>query len=727
MKASVSRRHFLQGATALSASGLVIGLTTSGSLAAMQDQMQDAALTPFIQISPAGQVTAIIKHFECGQGTATGLASLIAEEMNMSLDAVEVAFAPADASRYANLLFGSQGTGGSTSLANSFMQYRTAGAAARQMLLEAAAETWGMAADGLTLADGMITGGGRTAPVSDFVMTAAKRSVPAAPPLKPAADFTVIGNPATSRRDNSGKVTGTAPYAMDIQLDGQVVAVIKRSPRFGGKLTSFDAADAEQVAGFIRAAALPTGAGVVIYAKDTWSAFEARELLNAEWDDSAAETRSSDAIRDELLAAVSAPPEFTARGDLTVTQDRVQAAEKVIEHIFYFPYLAHAPMEPLTCTVEPTEDGVVLHDGCQSPSGAQAAFAAVLSIPAEKVQVNTLYAGGSFGRRATLTGDYHVEAALAFALDGAQRPVKLVWSREDDIHGGAYRPAVAHKVRVGLDKDGQIIGWDHRIAAKPIFKGSVLSQFMVTNGVDHGSVEGAHDTPYTLPGQFVGLTDIATPVTVNWWRSVGHSHTAYVMESMMDEVAAAAGQDPLAFRLAHLKGTGADQRRMRGVLELAAKKAGWGQPTSADVARGIAAHKSFGSYVAEVVETSRSADGQISIDKVTCAVDCGLPVNPDVITAQMESGIGYGIGHIMRDEITFTDGEVDQYNFPDYEPLRIGDISQIDVHIVSSAEAPSGVGEPGTPPAGPALANALAVYGQRVTMLPMTANGVDFG
>ena len=353
-------------------------------------------------------------------------------------------------------------------------------------------------------------------------------------------------------------------------------------------------------------------------------------------------------------------------------------------------------MEPLTCTVVPAEIGVVVHDGCQSP----AAFAAVLSIPAAKVQVNTLYAGGSFGRQATLTGDYHVEAALAFALDGAQRPVKLVWSREDDIHGGAYRPAVAHKVRIGLNNAGQIMGWDHRIAAKPIFKGSVLSQFMVTNGVDHGSVEGAHDTPYDLPGQFVGLTDVATLVTVNWWRSVGHSHTAYVMESMMDEVAAATDQDPLVLRLAHLKGEGADQSRMRGLLELVAEKAGWDQPTGAGVARGIAAHKSFGTYVAEVVETTRSADGLIGIDKVVCAVDCGVPVNPDVIIAQMESGIGYGTGHIMRDEITFTDGEVDQYNFPDYEPLLIGDIGQIDVHMVPSAEAPSGVGEPGTPPAG---------------------------
>lgn len=360
------------------------------------------------------------------------------------------------------------------------------------------------------------------------------------------------------------------------------------------------------------------------------------------------------------------------------------------------------------------------------PSGAQAAFAAVLSMSAEKVQVNTLYAGGSFGRRATLTGDYHVEAALAFALDGAKHPVKLVWSREDDIQGGAYRPAVAHKVRVGLDKTGQITGWDHRVAVKSIFKGSALADFMVKNDVDQSSVEGVHDTPYSLPDQFVGLTDIATPVTVSWWRSVGHSHTAYVMESMMDELAAATGQDPLVFRLAHLKGVGADQRRMRGVLRLVADKAGWNRPAAAGVARGIAAHKSFGSYVAEVVETTRTADGLISIDKVTCAVDCGVPVNPDVITAQMESGIGYGIGHVMRDEITLTDGEVDQYNFPDYQPLRIGDIGQIDVHIVPSDEAPTGVGEPGTPPAGPALANALAVYGRRVTMLPMTANGVDF-
>ena len=396
----------------------------------------------------------------------------------------------------------------------------------------------------------------------------------------------------------------------------------------------------------------------------------------------------------------------------------------MIERDFFFPYLAHAPMEPLTCTIAPTETGVMLYDGCQMPTGAQMALAAVLQIPQENVEVTTLYAGGTFGRRSTQTADYHVEAALAFTLNGGRQPVKLVWSREDDIKGGYYRPAVAHRVRVGLDENGRIVGWDHRVAGKPIFKGGPWDAFVVQNGVDSSSVEGVRDTLYDIPAQYVGLIDDNSPITVNWWRSVGHSHTAYVMETMMD--LAAAGRDPVEYRMSYLNGGTPDQSRLAGVLRLAADRADWNGPLPEGHSRGVAVHKSFGTFVAEVVETSGDADNGIVIEKVTCAVDCGVPVNPDVIKAQMESGIGYGIGHVMRNEITFTDGEVDQFNFPDYEPLRIGDIRTIETHIVPSTEPPTGVGEPGTPPSGPALANAIAVAGPRVTHLPMAANGVSF-
>ena len=724
MTVQLTRRSFLKSASALAGAGLVVGFGTGGTLAAPGGTGE---FTPFVRIAGDGTVTALIKHFECGQGTATGLATLIAEELNLALDRVEVEFAPADARSYGNLFFGGiQGTGGSTAMANSYMQYRTAGAAAREMLTGAAAEAWGVDPAGVTLADGQLSAGANSAPMGDFVAAASARAVPASPRLKDPSAFRVIGNPDTARRDNGPKTDGTAQYAMDLHLDGQIVAVILRSPRFGGTLVSIDDSAARDVPGFIRAAAMPTGTGAVVYAQNTWAAFQSRDALSAEWDFSQADSRSSDRIKADLLAAVNGDAEFDAKGSAAETAQTLDAAAQVIERDFFFPYLAHATMEPLTCTIAPTETGVMLYDGCQMPTGAQMALAAVLQIPQENIEVTTLYAGGTFGRRSTQTADYHVEAALAFALNGGQQPVKLVWSREDDIKGGYYRPAVAHRVRVGLDESGRIAGWDHRVAGKPIFKGGAWDAFLVQNGVDSSSVEGARDTLYDIPAQYVGLTDDRSPISVNWWRSVGHSHTAYVMETMMDLAAAAAGQDPVEYRMSYLSGGSPDQVRLSGVLRLAADRSDWNGPLPDGHSRGVAVHKSFGTFVAEVVEISGDADNGIVIEKVTCAVDCGVAVNPDVIAAQMESGIGYGIGHVMRNEITFTDGEVDQFNFPDYEPLRIGDIRAIETHIMPSTEPPSGVGEPSTPPSGAALANAIAVAGPRVTHLPMVTSGVSF-
>ncbi len=725
MTQTISRRTFLQSTATATAAVLTVGFKSGQTLAAMPDGA--AAFTPFVRIGGDGTITAVIKHFECGQGTTTGLATLIAEELNQPLDRVEVEFAPADASKYANLFFGPfQGTGGSTAMANSYMQYRTAGAAAREMLTSAAAEAWGVDPGSVTLMEGHLISGSKRAPIGDFVAAAAARPVPDAPRLKDPASFTVIGNPDTRRRDSRPKINGTAQYAMDVQLENQVVAVLLRSPRFGGKLVALDDAAAAAIPGFVRAVPLPTETGAVVYARNTWSAFQSRDALNAEWDFSTADNRSSEQIRADLLAMVNTDSEFDAKGTPADAATGLATADQVIEQDFYLPYLAHAPMEPLTCTIAPTATGVILHDGCQSPTGAQAALAAVLQIPPEAVEVRTLYAGGTFGRRSSPAADYHVEAALAFALNGAQQPVKLVWSREDDITGGYYRPAVAHRVRVGLDKDGRIQGWDHRIAGKPIFKGSAFEAVLVQNGVDATSVEGVRDTVYAIPGQYVGLTDDPTPITVNWWRSVGHSHTAYVMESMMDIIAAAVGADPLAYRLSYLADGTPDQNRLAGVLRLAADKAGWATPVPAGRSRGLAAHKSFGSYVAEVVEIAGDAENGVTIERVTSAVDCGTPVNPDVIVAQMQSAIGYGLGHVMRSEIILADGEVSQSNFHDYETLRISDIKAIDTHIVPSTEAPSGIGEPGTPPAGPALANAIAVRGPRIAHLPMSTNGVTF-
>ena len=723
MTLTTTRRGFLK---ATAAAALVIGLSPRGALAAAP--ADGGNFTPFVKIDPDGRVTAIVKHFEMGQGTSTGLPTLIAEELGVDLDEVAVEFAPSDARRYANLAFGSQGTGGSTSMANSYLQYRQAGAAAREMLLGAAAAAWNVDPAELALSGGMIAGAGRSAPLARFVGPAASMPVPAEPRLKSPDAFRLIGNPNTARRDSGPKIDGSALFAMDVQLEGQIVAVVKRSPRFGGRVANVDPSAASGVPGFIRAVTLPTAAGVVVYARNSWAALQAREAVAVEWDFSKAESRGSDEIRSALLAAVNATPEFVAKAGpgMAETARQLAGAAQTVEAEFFLPWLCHAPMEPLTCTIEPTAGGIVLHDGCQAPSGAHQALAAVLELPPEKIRINTLYAGGSFGRRSTTTADYIVEAALTFAMTDRTRPVKLMWSREDDVAGGAYRPAFAHRVRVGLDAGGRIAAWDHRIAGKPVFKGTPWERWLVRNGVDQTSVEGVSDTLYDIPGQFVGLTDFESPITINWWRSVGHSHTAFVMESMMDMAAKAAGRDPVAWRLDHLAGGTGDQRRLAGVLRLAAREAGWDRPAEPGRSRGVAVHKSFGSYVAQVAEISRDDENAVRIERITCAVDCGVAVNPDIVKAQMEGGIGYGLGHVMRNEISFDGGEVVQSNFFDYEPLRISDIGRIDVHIVPSTETPTGVGEPGVPPAGPALANAIAVNGPRVTMLPLAENGVSF-
>lgn len=727
MTINTSRRGFLQGAAAASAV-LLIGVGPNGAIAAGPGN--SAQLNHFVKIGADGSVTAIIKHFEKGQGPATGLSTLIAEEIGVRMDQMSYEFAPSDPTKYNNLAFGPfQGTGGSTAMSNSFMQYRQAGAAAREMLIGAAADAWGVDAASLALEDGVISGGANSAPLGDFVAAASGRDAPSDPKLKDPADFKLIGNPDVRRLDSAIKGNGEAIFGMDLHLPNQMIAMIARPEQRGATVTAFDDTAAQEVRGYIRSATLPNNSGVAVYAENTWAAIQARDALEVDWDMSGAETRGSEEIKAEIMAALEAEPEYNvAKTDLAATTTAIEGAETVVEETFYFPLLAHAPMEPMNCTIEATEEGGIrLHDGAQLPTGPHYALMQIFDLPFEKVEINTLLAGGSFGRRATPDADYQVEAGLAFAMTDRSRPVKLVWSREDDLRGGYYRPAFGHKVRVGLDETGTIVGWEHRIAGQSIMKGTAFEEMMVHDGIDHSSVEGTADSPYQIPGGFFGLTDTEKATSTLWWRSVGHTHTAYVMEVMMDMAAKAAGQDPVAFRLKYLQGSGADQARMAGVLKLAAEKGRWGNP-EAGRSQGIAVHKSFGSYVAEVVEISGNAEDGVKIEKVTCAVDCGLAVNPDIIKAQMEGGIGYGIGHVMRDQITLTGGAVDQFNFPDYEPLRITDIGEIETHIVPSAEPPTGVGEPGTPPAAPALANAIAASDNapRIGFLPMAEHGVVF-
>ncbi len=729
MTATMNRRGFLKSAGALGVA-MVVGFNASGALAASDnaDTGASAEFNPFVKIDADGTVTVIVKHFEMGQGTTTGLTTLVAEEMDLDWASVKVEFAPSH-ENYKNLAFGGQGTGGSTAIANSYMQYRQAGAAARDMLIRAAAEDWGVAPAAISLKGGMLSTSTRVSGIGPFVQAAAKLPPAETPKLKDAKKFTLIGKNKLPRKDSTDKTTGKAMFAMDVKVPNMVYVTILRSPKFGGVLESFEIGEAAAVNGFVDAKALPNMAGVAVYAESTWASIKARKAIKAVWDDSKADSRGTAEMIAEYTAMLDAEPTYdaTKKDDLAAVEEAAKGAAKSVSADFMFPLLAHAPMEPLNCVIEPTEDGgIKLHDGCQFPMITHPTLAAITKIPAEKIEIVTYYAGGSFGRRANTKSDYHVEAALAFVALGGKKAVKLVWTREDDLAGGFYRPMFAQRAHIGIGEDGKISAWGHRSVAQSIFKGGPMEGFVVHDGVDHSSVEGIVDTPYQVP-MSLGLTDYESPMPVLWWRSVGHSQSAYTMEVLMDMAAEAAGKDPVEFRLAHLDESDEDQARFAAVLKLAAEKAGWGGEAEEGKGRGIAVHKSFKTYVAEVVDVSLNDKGAVSIDKITCAVDCGVAVNPDVVRAQMEGGIGYGLGAVMRNEITMKEGIVEQGNFPQYVPLRITDMPDIEVHIMPSDKAPTGVGEPGLPPAGPALANAIyAATGKRITQLPMSSHGIDF-
>ncbi|MFK7997159.1 MAG: molybdopterin cofactor-binding domain-containing protein [Granulosicoccus sp.] len=726
----MNRRKFLKSAAVLGGS-LAIGFNASGVLAVATGSApaDSVGFNPFVKISPDGIVTVVLKHFEMGQGTTTGLTTLVAEELDVAWDQVEVEFAPSG-ENFKNLAFGGQGTGGSTAIANSFLQYRQAGAAAREVLVRAAASEWGVDAAKVKLEEGILdSGDGKQASIGKFVAQASKLTPAAEPALKDAGNFRLIGKNKLQRKDSLSKTTGKAVFAIDVKVPNMVYVTILRSPLFGGELKSFDLQGAKEVNGFIDAKALPDNSGVAVYAESTWASIKARRAISAEWDNSAADERGSAEMLSEYTAKLDADPTYdaTGNGDLAAIEQAAKGAGNSVSADFHFPLLAHAPMEPVNCVIEPTGDGGIrLHDGCQFPMITHPTLAAITQLPAEKIEIVTYYAGGSFGRRANGKSDYHAQAAMAFVALGGEKAVKLVWTREDDLAGGFYRPMFAQRAHIGIGEDGKVAAWGHRSVAQSIFKGGPMESIAVHNGVDHFSVEGIVDTPYQLP-MALGLTDYESPMPVLWWRSVGHSQSGYTMEVLMDMAAEAAGKDPVEFRLAHLDESIEDQARFAGVLKLAAEKAGWDKKSANGKGRGIAVHKSFGTYVAQVADVSTDSDGAISIDKFTCAVDCGIAVNPDVIRAQMEGSIGYGLGAVMRNQITLMNGVVEQGNFPQYEPLRIADMPKVNVHIMPSNKAPSGVGEPGLPPAGPALANAIYdAIGQRITRLPMTASGIKF-
>ncbi|OSQ36753.1 xanthine dehydrogenase family protein molybdopterin-binding subunit [Thalassospira mesophila] len=721
MNINVSRRGFLAGSAA-TAGALLVGLNAKGVLAATAETAPVTDFNPFVKIDADGTLSVVIKHFEMGQGTTTGLTTLVAEELDADWARVTTEFAPADNAKYANLFFSIQGTGGSTSIANSYMQYREAGAAARDLLVRAAAQNWGVDPASITVEKSILSSGDKSGHFGEFVAVASTLTPVEKPTVKTPDQFRLIGDATLHRKDNIGKTNGTAQFAMDVNLPGMVYAAIQRSPKFGGTVTGFDDSAAKNVAGFIAAQVLPNKAGVVAFAKNTWAAFQARDALSVQWDLSKAETRNTAKMVEDHKALLD-KPQFNASPETTLDEVApvMAGAAKTIDAEFTFPFLAHAALEALNCTIEPTKNGVRVYDGCQMPALTRPTVAKILGLEPAQVEIKTLYAGGSFGRRANPDADYNAEAALAFAVSGRKVPVKLVWSREDDMRGGYYRPMAAHRAKIGLDGDGKVIAWDHRVAVKSIMKGS-LFEGMIKNDVDPTSVEGVTESLYSVPSFGIGLSDFQTPVPVLWWRSVGNTHTAFAMETLMDMLAHETGQDPIDMRLAMLDPQGASQARMINAIKLVRDISGWKKGDK----RGFACHFSFNTCVAVVADITVK-DSSVHVNKLFMAVECGVAINPDVIKAQMEGGAGFALTAIMRNEITLADGEVEQQNFPDYELLRNGEMPAVEVAIVKSNNAPTGVGEPGVPPTGPALANAIfAQTGKRIFDLPMTKAGFEF-
>jgi isoquinoline 1-oxidoreductase beta subunit len=714
--ASLSRREFVG-----SASVLVVGFYLWPSRLEARGAPALAArptLAPnaFVRVGTDDTITVIIKHTELGQGPMTGLTTLVAEEMDADWSQMRAEHAPANAALYNNLNFGPmQATGGSSAVANSYDQMRQAGATARAMLVQAAANAWSVPASEIVVDKGTLrhAASSRSGRFGQFTEAAALLPVPASVRMKTPSEFRLIGREgAVKKIDVPDKTNGKAQYGMDIHVPGMLTVVVAHGPRFGSKVSSFDARDALAVDG-VKAVKQLTW-GVAVYADSTWSAIKGRDKLRVTWDDSAAEHRGTE----EILAVCQNVAR--TRGVVAATHGDVDAAlsraGKVIEAEFLFPYLAHAPMEPL--------DGFLVWDGrrvkarfgSQIQTLDQKQLARIFGITPDQVEIETMLAGGSFGRRIDFGADMLQDLGEAAKAIGPNQPVKVVRTREDDIRGGYYRPMMVHRLR-GAIADGKIVGWSNTIAGQSLIAG--LSQFgmSLVNGIDVTMTEGASELLYETANFRCDAHIVEAGVPVSSWRSVGSTHTGYAVECFVDELLQAGGRDPVAGRLALL----GKSPRAAGVLRAVADLAKWSGPNVAPGrARGVAVVKSFGTHVAEIVEVSIGDRGEPRVHKVWCAVDCGVAVNPDVIRAQMEGGIGYGLGAILFSEVSMRDGRPVQSNFNDYRSLRINEMPEVEVTIVKSAEKPTGVGEPGVPPIGPAVANALARLGRtRPRRLPM--------
>jgi isoquinoline 1-oxidoreductase beta subunit len=717
---TMPRRMFLKVAGsgfALALAPVPTGRAQAADAAAAGKPLAITAPSTFVRIDKDNTVTVVIKHLDKGQGLATGQATLVAEELGADWTQVKTEFAPSDATKYNNLLWGPvQGTGGSTGLANAYEQYRMAGATMKAMLATAAAKRWGVKANEITVSKGVVAhaNSGRRATMGQLAESAALQPLPEKISLKDPKDFTLIGKSAP-RVDQRAKTMGRPLYTMDVQRPGQLVAVVARPPKFGAKLKSVDSAAARVVKGVVDVVQIPNA--VAVLATSTYPAIKARDTLKLEWDTTGTETRGSAEIIADYKKLLETPGKSAAKtGDAAGAMGR---AAKVIEHTFEFPYLAHTPMEPLDVVIQTDGKTAELWLGSQLQTVDHAVAAGVLGLKIEQVKINTLWAGGSFGRRAVAGSPFVAEAALIAKAYGKSLPIKVVHTREDDIKGGYYRPLYVHKVRMGLDAAGKIIAWEHRIAGQSIVEGTPFAASLIKDGIDATSVEGASNLPYDIPNMSLELHTTKVGVPVLWWRSVGSTHTAHVTEHMIDLAAREAKQDPVAYRMAMLS----NKPRHAGVLKLATEKANWSAPLPAGTFRGVAVHESFNSFVAQVAEVSLDDRGRYKVQRVVCAVDCGVAVNPDNVKAQMEGGLGYGLSAALREAITLKGGAVEQSQWSDYELMRMSDMPKVEVHIVASTEKPTGVGEPGTPVVLPAVANALLAGSGKATLaLPLSRN-----
>lgn len=708
-----TRRTFLQ-VTGLAGGGLLAGFflpPASRFANAAQASVPNPPFHPnaFVKITPDNWVTVVVGSSEMGQGSHTALPMMLAEELDADWSRVRYEQSPTDPA-YNNPAFGAMITGGSMTTPGQWEPQRKAGAAVREMLVAAAARKWSVEPASLTTRNGKVTHAAskRSATYGELCADAASLPVPKEPKLKDPKTFTLIGT-SPKRLDAREKVDGTARFGIDVYVPNMLTAVIARPPQFGGKARSFDAAKAKAVLGVV--GVYETSRGIAVAAKDFWSAKKGRDALRVEWDDIAGERVSSAAQRDAYIQRLGIPGTVAHKaGDVDAAQ---KGAAKRLEADYTFPYLAHAPMEPVNAVADVRADSCEIWTGTQFQTGDQMAAARITGLKPEQVKLHTTLLGGGFGRRANFESDFVSEAV--HVSKAAKAPVKVVWTREDDIRGGLYRPSAACRFVGTLDATGGVTSWSNRVATQSITFGSPMAGMVFRNGVDTIAVEGAEEIPYAIPNVLVDIHTTYYNVPVLWWRSVGHSVNGFAVESFVDELAHAADKDPFAFRRGLLA---KDKTRHHKVYDLLAPI--WSSKAKDGVYRGVAVHESFGSVVGQIVEVSVSPGKELKIHRVVAAIDCGIAINPDLVKAQVESGIVFALSAALFGEITLHDGLVEQGNFDDYPLVRMYQSPAIEVHIVPGGDKPTGVGEPGVPPTAPALANAIfAASGQRLRSLPL--------